>query len=138
MEIKPIRDEADYESALKEIDELFNAQPGTPDADRLEVLLILVEDFEEKHYAIPFPDPIEAIEYHLERLHWTRKDLEPLIGSRTRVWEIMNRKRSLTLPMIRRISKALGIPADILAQEYELNVAPEQDRPAEIVKQNWI
>ena len=118
MNIKPIRNEKDYEKTLKEVDQLFDAEPGTAGYDRLEVLLILVEAYEEKHYPIGLPDPIEAIKYHLESRGLTNSDLEPYIGTRTRVWEIMNRKRSLSLNMIRNLSEGLGIPAEILVQPY--------------------
>ncbi len=121
MEIKPILTEQDYSDALQMIDDLFNALPGTPDGDRLEVLVTLVEAYEARHYAIPLPDPIAAIEYHLQRLGRSRKDLEPLIGSRARVSEVLNRKRPLTLRMIRNLSSKLGISAQALIQEYPLN-----------------
>jgi HTH-type transcriptional regulator / antitoxin HigA len=112
--------EEDYQAALEEIDAIFDAEPGTPEGDRLEILVTLVEAYEEKHHRIPLPDPIEAIEFHMERLGLTRKDLEPYIGSRARVSEILNRKRSLTLRMIRNLSEGLGIPTEILTQEYPI------------------
>ena len=121
MEIKPIRTETDYEQTLQEIERLLNAELDTPDGDRLEVLSILVEDYENKNYPILPPDPIEAIEYHMERLGLTRKDLEAYIGGPSRVSEILNRKRPLNIRMMRRLSAGLGIPIDILAQPYELN-----------------
>lgn len=121
MDIKPIKTEADYEAALAELDALFDAEPDTPAGDRFEVLAILVETYEEKHHKISLPDPIEAIEYHMERLGLSRKDLEPYIGQRGRVSEILGRKRALTLEMIRNLEKGLGIPAEILVQEYEIN-----------------
>jgi HTH-type transcriptional regulator / antitoxin HigA len=98
----------------------MDAAPGTPAHDRLEVLSILVEAYEAEHHPIPLPDPIGAIEFHMERLGLTRKDLTPYIGSRGRVSEIMNRKRPLTLRMIRNLEEALGIPAEILVQHYDL------------------
>ena len=125
MEIKPIRTESDYEDTLIEIQRLFYAEPGTPEYDKLEVLTTLVEAYEEKHYAIPLPDPIDAIEYHMERLGFTRKSLEPFIGGAPRVSEILNRKRPLTMRMIRKLNKGLGIPIEVLAQEYELNQTPK-------------
>jgi HTH-type transcriptional regulator / antitoxin HigA len=118
MDIKPIHTEGDYLAALEEIHALFEAEPGTPEGNKLEVLVTLVEAYEEKHYRIPSPDPIEAIEYHMERLGLIRKDLEPYIGNRARVSEILNRKRPLSLRMIRNLSKGLGISTEILAQEY--------------------
>ena len=118
MEIKPIKNETDYQAALEEIESLFDAAPDTPEGDRLEVLTTLVEAYEERHYSIPMPDPIEAIVYHLESRGLTRRDLEPFIGSRARVSEILNRKRPLTMEMIRNLHKGLGIPAEVLIQPY--------------------
>jgi len=100
MKMKPIRTEADYEAALKEIEQFFDAKAGTAEADRLEVLTTLTEVYEEKHYAIPLPDPIEAILYHMESRGLSRRDLEPFIGSRARVSEVLCRKRPLTMVMI--------------------------------------
>jgi HTH-type transcriptional regulator/antitoxin HigA len=121
--IKPIRSEADYEAALAEIEQLFEAEPGTPAGDRLEVLTTLVEAYEEKHYPIPLPDPIEAIYYYLESRGLSRRDLEPYLGSRARVSEVLNRKRPLSLEMIRRLNNGLGIPAEVLIQPYEYKQA---------------
>ncbi|GAB7025582.1 helix-turn-helix domain-containing protein [Geotalea toluenoxydans] len=118
MEIKPIKSEADYEVTLKEIELLFDSAPDTPEGDRLEVLTTLVEAYEERRFAIPRPDPIEAIMYHMESRGLTRRDLEPYIGSRARVSEVLNRKRPLTMEMIRNIHKGLGIPAEVLIQPY--------------------
>lgn len=123
MEIRPIKTEADYETALAEIEVLFEAEPGTPDGDRLEVLTTLVEAYEDEHYAIPSPDPIEAIRYYMESRGLVRRDLEPYIGSRARVSEVLNRKRPLSLTMIRRLNKGLGIPADVLIKPYEYQQA---------------
>lgn len=120
MNVRPIRTEADYKAALKDIESLFDSGPDTPEGDRLEVLVTLVEAYEEKHHKIPLPDPIEAIKYHMERLGLSRRDLEPCIGSRARVSEILNRKRPLTLKMIRNLEATLGIPAAILVQRYDL------------------
>ena len=114
MEIIPILSEQDYSEALQAIDEIFDASPGTPDGDRLEVLVTLVEAYEARNYPIPLPDPIAAIEYHMQRLGMTRKDLEPLIGSRARVSEVLNRKRPLTMAMVWRLHTELGIPAESL------------------------
>jgi HTH-type transcriptional regulator/antitoxin HigA len=126
MEIKPIHTEADYDAALKEIERLFDSEPGTPDGDKLDVLVTLVEAYEAQHYSIPKPDPIEAIEYHMERLGLTRKDLEPYIGLPSRVSEILNRKRPLTLRMMRSLSKGLGISLDVLAQTYNTSLLGEK------------
>jgi HTH-type transcriptional regulator/antitoxin HigA len=125
IEIKPIRTEEDYRHALAEIERLFEAEPGSAECDRLEVLSILVEDYEERHYPVPLPDPIEAIEYYLESRGLSERDLIPYIGSRSRVWEIMNRRRPLSLRMIRNLERALGIPADILIQDYDLVEGPD-------------
>lgn len=119
MEIKPIKTEADYQTAMKEIERLFDAASDTPEGDRLEVLTTLVEAYEEKHYTIPLPDPVEAIQYYMESRGLTRRDLESYIGSRGRVSEIMNRKRSLSIKMIRRLHAGLGIPAEVLIQPIQ-------------------
>ena len=118
MEIRPIKTALDYQVALSEIDHLFDAEPDTPEGDRLDVLTTLVEAYESEHHTIPTPDPIEAIYYYLESRGLTRRDLEPFIGTRARVSEILNRKRPLTLEMIRRLHTGLGIPAEILIQPY--------------------
>lgn len=120
MEIRPIKTEADYQAALAEIERLFDAAPGSPEADLLEVWTALVEAYEEKHYPIPEPDPIVAIVYHMESRGLTRRDLEPYIGSRARVTEVLNRKRPLSLEMIRQLHTGLGISADVLIQPYGL------------------
>jgi HTH-type transcriptional regulator/antitoxin HigA len=120
MDITPIRSEADYESALERIEEIWDAESGTPESDELDVLSILVEDYEEKHYPIPPPDPIEAIKFRMEQMGMTRKDLEPYLGSRGRVAEVLNRKRGLSIEMIRNLSQGLGISADVLVGQYPL------------------
>ena len=121
MKIRPIKTEVDCRAALKEIDHLFDAAPGTPKGDRLEVLTTLVEAYEDKHYDIPLPDPVEAIVYHMESRGLTRRELEPYIGSRGRVSEVLNRKRSLSMRMIRRLHTGLGIPASVLIQPYSVS-----------------
>jgi HTH-type transcriptional regulator/antitoxin HigA len=118
MDIRPIRNEEDYEAALAEIEQLFDAAQGMPEGDRLEVLVTLVEAYEDQHYSIPDPDPIEALYYYMESRDLSRKDLEPYIGSRARVSEVLNRKRPLTLGMIRRLNSGLGISADVLIRSY--------------------
>lgn len=118
MDIRPIRTEADYQAALAEIERLFGAAPNTPEGDRLDVLTTLVQAYEEQHYHIPAPDPVEAIKYYMESRGLSRGDLEPYIGSHTRVADVLNRKQSLTLDMIRRLNTGLGIPADVLIQPY--------------------
>jgi HTH-type transcriptional regulator/antitoxin HigA len=116
MKIKPIRTEHDYQAALQKIDHLFNAEVGTSEADLLEVLIILVKAYEAHQYPIPLPDPVSAIEFHMDRLGLTRRDLEPFIGGRSRVSEILNRKRPLTSRMMRNLHDHLGISFDILMQ----------------------
>ncbi len=128
MDIKPIKTEKDYEEALKEIERLFLAAPGTPESDRLEILGALVEAYEDEHYPIPLPDPIEAILFYMESRGLTRADLEQYIGSRARVSEILNRKRPLTLSMIQRLHEGLEIPAEVLVQPYEL--ATDESKPS--------
>lgn len=116
MDIRPIHTEADYQAALKEISALMALDPGmdSPDGDRLDVLATLVQAFEAKHYPIDLPDPIEAIKFRMEQGGLSIQDLEPLIGKSNRVYEVLGRKRPLTLPMIRRLHKGLGIPAEVL------------------------
>ena len=118
MQIRPIRTKADHRAALKEVERLWDANPSTPDGDRVDVLVTLIEAYEERHIPIPAPDPIAAINFMLEQKGMTRRDLEPTIGSRGRVSEVLNRKRPLTLPMVRALSALLDIPTDILAQDY--------------------
>jgi HTH-type transcriptional regulator/antitoxin HigA len=115
-ELKPIRSEADYDRALREVERLWGAKLGTPKGDRLDILITLIEAYEDKHYPMDLPDPIEAIKFRMEQQGLTRKDLEPLIGSRTRVAEVLNRKRNLSISMIRRLNAELGIPAEVLVQ----------------------
>jgi HTH-type transcriptional regulator/antitoxin HigA len=121
MNIRPIKTAADYQAALDEIEKLFDATQNTPRGDQLEVLTTLVEAYEDQHYAIPSPDPIEAVLYHMESRGLTRKDLEPYVGHRARVSEILNRKRPLTLRMIQRLHRELGIPAEVLLTPYPLH-----------------
>jgi HTH-type transcriptional regulator/antitoxin HigA len=115
--IRPIRTEADYQAALAEIERLFEAVPDTPEGDRLDVLTTLVEVYEKQHYHIPAPDPVEAILYYMESRGLSRRDLEPYIGSRAWVAEVLNRKRPLSLGMIRRLHAGLGLPADTLIRQ---------------------
>lgn len=123
MDIRPIKTEADYRTALAEVEQLFAAEPDTPDGDRLDLLTTLIEAYEAHQHPITAPDPIEAIEYYLESRGLARRDLEPYLGSRARVSEILNRKRPLTLEMIRRLHTGLGIPANVLIQPYPTQVA---------------
>lgn len=114
MEIKPIKTDADYRAALKEIETLMMAAPDTPKGEKLDVLVTLVEAYEHKHYPLDLPDPVEAIKFEMEQKGLTVKDLEPMIGKSNRVYEILNYKRSLTLKMIWRLHEGLGIPAESL------------------------
>ena len=118
MDIKPIKTQADYRAALEEVERLFDAAPDTVEGDRLEILTTLIEAYEERHFAIPLPDPIEAILYFLESRGLSRRDLEPFIGARARVSEVLNRKRPLTIGMTRKLHTGLGIPAEVLIQPY--------------------
>jgi HTH-type transcriptional regulator/antitoxin HigA len=122
MTIKPIKTEDDYHEALKEIEKLMFAQKDTPEGDRLDVLVTLIEAYEEKHHPILPPEPVEAIIHQMESQGLSRKDLIPLIGSRARVSEILNKKRSLSITMIRELQKGLGISAEILIKPYNLQV----------------
>jgi HTH-type transcriptional regulator / antitoxin HigA len=124
MAIRPVRTEEDYKKALGEIDRLWGSPQDTPEGDELDIWLALVDVYEKKHYDFPLPDPVEAIEFHMERLGLTPADLQQYIGSRSRVWEVLNRKRPLSLRMIRSLEKGLEIPAAILVQEYELASQP--------------
>ena len=119
MNIQPIRTEADYDAALSEIERLWGAKPRTPNGDRLDVLLILVESYEAKNHAIDPPDPVDAIKFRMEQMNLTRKDLEPMIGPRGRVAEVINRRRPLSLAMIRSLHKKLHIPLESLVQSTE-------------------
>lgn len=115
-ELKPIRTQADYEAAMAELETLWGADDGTPQGDRLDVLATLIEAYEAKAFPIDPPDPIDAILFRMEQQGLARKDLEPFIGSRARVAEVMNRKRGLSIEMIRKLHEGLGISADVLIQ----------------------
>jgi HTH-type transcriptional regulator/antitoxin HigA len=121
--IRPIKTEADYEAVLAELDSMIGqVEPGTPDGNRYELLASLVDAYEEANYPIaPSNDPIAMIEFVLEARGLTRKDLEPFIGPRQRVWDIMEKRRRLTLPMIRSLAKEMNIPTEVLIQEYALH-----------------
>lgn len=118
MNIKPIRTESDYRVTLKEVEGLMSAEKHTSEGEKLDVLVTLIEAYESQHYPLEFPDPIEAIKFEMEQKGLTAKDLEPMIGKRNRVYEILNRKRSLTLNMIRCLHEKLGIPVESLIKEY--------------------
>ena len=113
-DVKPIRTKRDYETALKEMERLWGAKLGTPEGDRLDVIATLVDAYEAVHFPIDPPDPIEAIKFRMDQQGLTRRDLEQIIGSRTRIAEVLNRKRNLSIAMIRRLHERLGISAEIL------------------------
>ena len=117
MDIKPIKNDADYRAALKKIETLMMAEPDTPEGEKLDVLVTLVEAYEQKHYPLDLPDPVEAIKFEMEQKGLTVKDLEPMIGKSNRVYEVLNHKRSLTLKMIWRLHEQLGIPAESLIKQ---------------------
>ena len=122
MRLKPIRTDHEYEEAVREIERLWDAQPGTEDHDRLEVLATLVDQHEDKRWPIKAPDPVEAIRFCMDQAGRTQNDLADILGSRSRASEVLRRRRRLTLPMIRRLTRAWQIPADCLIEEYDLDV----------------
>lgn len=113
-EIKPIRTKRDYAAALKEVERLWGAKTGTAEGDRLDVLATLMDAYEAEHYPMDPPDPVEAIKFRMEQQGLTRRDLEEIIGTRNRIAEVLNRKRGLSIAMIRRLRERLGISADVL------------------------
>ena len=117
MDIRPIRTKRDYEAALREIDTLMTAKRGTPKGDRLDVLATLVEAYEAKHFPLDLPDPVEAIKLVMEQRNLTVKDLVPYIGRANRVYEVLNRRRSLTMAMVWKLHRGLGIPAESLIKQ---------------------
>jgi HTH-type transcriptional regulator/antitoxin HigA len=112
--VRPIRTDRDYEDALKQIDMLLDAKEGTEEADARDVLAVLIEDYEEQHYPIDPPDPVEAIKFRMDQQGLSQKDLVPIIGSKSKVSEVLSKRRPLSLPMIRALNRDLGIPADVL------------------------
>lgn len=120
-ELKPIRTKADYKRAVAEVERLWGAKSGTPKGDRLDVLATLIDAYEAEHFPMDPPDPIEAIKFRMEQQGLSRKDLEPVIGTRTRVAEILNRKRNLSIGMIRRLHERLGIAAEVLIRPSQKN-----------------
>lgn len=118
MQIKAIKNEKDHARALKRLERVFHAAADTPEGDEAEVLSILIEKYEDEHYPIGMPDPIEAIKFRMEQLNMNQQDLAEIIGFASRVSEILSRKRKLTLAMIRKLSAALKIPTEVLVQEY--------------------
>ncbi len=121
MNIKPVKTKKDHVKALKRIDQLMGAKANSPQGDELDVLVTLVEAFEAKHYPIDAPDPIAAIQHRMEALGMERKDLEPLLGSKSRVSEVLNRKRKLTMDMVRTLHVKMNLPAEALIQDYKIH-----------------
>jgi len=123
-DLKPIRTDQDYEAALALVERLWGARTGTPDGDRLDVLATLIDAYEAQHYPMDPPDPIDAIRFRMEQQGLTRKDLEPMIGARGRVAEVLNRKRGLSIEMIRNLHDRLGISADVLIRPTRADETP--------------
>lgn len=123
MELKPIRTKREYEASLKQAEAWWDAPAGSRDAEQLDVLVLLIEDYETRNFPIDPPDPVEFLQFIMEQRGLARKDLEPFIGSRARVAEVLNRVRPLSLEMIRSLSEGLGLPADVLVRRYELKAA---------------
>ncbi len=115
---KIIKSESDYQKALERLDVLFDAKKNTPEGDELELLSLLIDTYEKQHFPIDLPDPIEAIKYRMEQMGYKQKDLVEIIGVKSRVSEVLNRKRKLTLDMIRQLNQALNIPTDLLIKDY--------------------
>ncbi len=120
MNLKPIKTENDYQKALKRLEEIFDAKIGTAESDETDILGLMIDDYEKKHYPIEAPDPIEAIKIRMEELNLKQKDLADALGGKNRVSEILNRKRKLTLEMIRKLTSKLNISAGVLVNDYEL------------------
>ena len=118
MEIKPIKTEKDYNQALQRLDAIFDAKAGSPEGDELEVLGILIDQYENEHFPIGLPDPIEAIKFRMEQMGYNQTDLANIVGLKSRASEILNRKRKLTLEMIRQLHERLNIPTEVLVQAY--------------------
>jgi HTH-type transcriptional regulator / antitoxin HigA len=120
MELKPIKTEIDYRDALKRLEEIFDAKLGSSESDELEILGLMVDDYENKHYPIDAPDPIEAIKIRMEEMHLKQVDLIPEIGGKSRVSEVLNRKRRLTVEMIRKLATRLNLSSNLLIKDYQL------------------
>jgi len=118
MDISPIRNEKDYKKALERLEVIFDAKQGTKEGDELEILAILIDNYESENFPIEMPDPISAINFRMEQMGLKQKDLVEMIGFKSRVSEIMNRKRKLTLDMIRKLNTQLRIPTEVLIQDY--------------------
>jgi HTH-type transcriptional regulator/antitoxin HigA len=121
MNIKPIRIESDYRLALKRLEEIFDSPIGTPESDEADILGLMVDEYEKKHYPIEAPDPIEAIKIRMEELQLKQVDLVDAIGGKSRVSEILNRKRKLTIEMIRNLTKRLNLSPELLITDYQLS-----------------
>jgi HTH-type transcriptional regulator/antitoxin HigA len=122
-EVRPLRTKRDYEAALRQVERLWGAKAETSGGDRLDVLVTLIDAYEAEHYPMDPPDPIEAIKFRMEQQELTRRDLEKIIGTRTRVAEVLNRKRGLSIAMIRRLHQRLGISADVLIRPSRKSAA---------------
>ncbi len=118
MKIAPIRNEKDYQKALKRLEKIFDAKKGTEEGDELEILSILIDQYENENFPIGMPDPIEAIKFRMEQMGMKQKDLAEVVGFKSRVSEILNKKRKLTLDMIRKLNTTLRIPTEVLVQDY--------------------
>ena len=116
--IKPLKTKKDYQAALNRLENIFDAKPGSSQGDELEVLGILIDKYENEHFPIDFPDPIEAIKFRMEQMGYNQSDLAKVIGLKSRASEILNKKRKLTLEMVRQLHQSLGIPTDVLIQNY--------------------
>lgn len=121
MDIRPIKTKKDHAQALKRVEQLMGAKANSPEGDELDILVTLISAFEAKHYPIDEPDPIAAIQHRMEALGMDRKDLEPLLGSRSRVSEVLNRKRKLTMDMVRNLHVSMNLPAETLIQDYKIH-----------------
>ena len=132
MQIRPIRTAEDHRAAVARVEELMTAEPGTPEGDELDVLATLAAAYEAKHHVIDAPDPVAAIQFRMEQQRLSRKDLEPLIGSRARVSEVLTGKRALTLEMVRRVKSGLGISADLLI--LPVPVRPRLQTPPRVAR----
>src|SRR5277367_1192262 len=118
MKIKPLKTKKDYNLAMARIENIFDSKPGTSEGDELEILGMLIEKYEAEHYPIDFPDPIEAIKFRMDQLGYNQTDLVKVIGFKSRVSEIMSKKRKLSLDMIRKLNSSLNIPTEVLIKEY--------------------
>lgn len=118
MEIKLIKTKKDYQQALARLEEIFDARPNTAQGDELEILSMLIEKYEDKYFPIEFPDPVEAIKFRMEQMGMNQSDLSEVVGLKSRASEILNRKRKLSIEMIRKLNSAMNIPLDVLIQPY--------------------